>query len=477
MTKIRSIWFLFALSVGLAAHAETATYTVTSYHTIALTAGTAPDGSTATFNSTTARGSQITAGNSATLTLTGYDELFISALTVQMHSNKTSGGGSLRAYLNGTMIASIADASFADSSWNGTYATADEWADINVPLTGFTFPQNAELTVVIEASANSLYVGGFTVSYNAGVGQNRPKIVVLMTGTEETLAPLRESSAGRGVRLPNLQDADSVWHFLGWTEAEWPHSEECPTFFRAGTTYFPTKNTTLYALYTNKLALETLVQDTLFETGTYAIVTALTFNCMMAGGVTDRRVGSTAAELFVDDDSLYHLNMETIPPENCYQVTFTDTTAIIRHQETNSGVGYTSQNLATNTNEWSVTRALHHSLCLYHHVGMNTYCLFPTTVEGQWAYKSVRLNVREDQLFLLFFAVPDEAPEPALYTTMPRSGLGVQSPTEETQYRVYRLDGTCLFSCATDQELRALPAGIYIITSPHGTQKRIVRTH
>ena len=73
MRCCRYIVFTLLWMSGVLLHAETATYSVTSYHDISLSDGVAPEDSWATFNSTTARGSQITAGNSATISFYGYD--------------------------------------------------------------------------------------------------------------------------------------------------------------------------------------------------------------------------------------------------------------------------------------------------------------------------------------------------------------------------------------------------------------------
>ena len=64
---------------------------------------------------------------------------------------------------------------------------------------------------------------------------------------------------------------------------------------------------------------------------------------------------------------------------------------------------------------------------------------------------------------------------PALYTTNPRSGMGVETTDEAVVYRVFRLDGTCVMTGATQESLRELQRGMYIICSPHGAEKRMVR--
>ena len=231
MSRHRYILFALLFATNIALHAETATYTVTSYHAIALSDGVAPKGSVVTFNSTTARGAQITAGNAGTLTISGYDAQFIRSVTLQMHSNKSAGSGSLTATLDGTVVATIADASFADASWNGAYVGSDTWVDIPVPFaSGFTFPSGGVLTIVVEASANSLYVGGCVIEYRAESILPFPFTVGFITGTEEVLPPVTETAAGKGVLLPSLSDADSTWHFLGWTEAQLPHTDVCPAY-------------------------------------------------------------------------------------------------------------------------------------------------------------------------------------------------------------------------------------------------------
>ena len=480
MSRCRYILFALLFATNIALHAETATYSVTSYHAIALSDGVAPEGSVVTFNSTTARGAQITAGNAGTLTISGYDAQFIRSVTLQMHSNKSAGSGSLTATLDGTVVATIADASFADASWNGAYVGSDTWVDIPVPFaSGFTFPSGGVLTIVVEASANSLYVGGCVIEYRAESILPFPFTVGFITGTEEVLPPVTETAAGKGVLLPSLSDADSTWHFLGWTEAQLPHTEVCPAYQMAGTCYFPSKNTTLYALYTNKLHIDSLVQDTLFETGMYAIVSGAPYNCMMQGTVEDKKVFTSPVTLQQGADSLYRLPMETVPADSRYYITFSDSAATIQHVATNSYIGYnaTSHYLRDAQSEWEVMYTAEHSL--FFHQGFDaegyTYGLHPTmTREGSY-YQYTKLLPKTSDRFLLLFAVSDVGPKKALYTTNPRSGVGLKDVEEKSTYRVFRLDGTCVMTGATKESLRELTRGIYIICSPRGAEKRIVR--
>lgn len=470
---------LLLLVFSVLLHAETATYSVTSYHDIALSDGVAPEGSWVTFNNTTARGSQITTGNSATLTFSGFDGLKILSLSLQMRSNQSSGGGSLTLLLGMTEIASIPTAPFADAVWNGSFST--EWVNVTVPLQGsFTVGEGVTFTIIVEAATNSLYVGGCTVTYYADDTPLLPMTVGFYTGTEESISPVTEVRGGKGVLLPALQDADSVWHFLGWTEAPLPHTDVCPAFYRAGEQYFPKKNTTLYALYTNKLSITPLVQDTLPESGVYALVSAAPYNCMMAGGVEDKKVGSSAAVPYLGPDSLYYLSMETIPQENRYSIQFTtDSTATIKHVASNRFIGYnpTGHYLQAVENEWIVLRTAEHSVLFCHSRSADglLWGLFPSMKPDGILYADTKLRVRATDLTMLLFAVPDHEPVRALYTTNPRSGLGLQVVKENVFLRVFRPDGTYVMTATAEEELRNLPRGMYIICSPHGAQKRIVR--
>lgn len=79
-----------------------------------------------------------------------------------------------------------------------------------------------------------------TVTFNAG------------SGTCDTKS-LTEDSAGAGVTLPpaTIDCGDVAWNFAGWAEASVAtETEEAPsTLYKAGDTYKPTSDITLYAVY------------------------------------------------------------------------------------------------------------------------------------------------------------------------------------------------------------------------------------
>ena len=117
-----------------------------------------------------------------------------------------------------------------------------------------------------------------------------------------------------------------------------------------------------------------------------------------------------------------------------------------------------------------------HSLFFCHNLSADGYAfgLYPNTNHGETFFQDTELRPLASQRFLLLFAVPDSEPKKALYTTNPRSGVGLNEVEEESVYRVFRLDGSYV-TTAEEAELRALPRGIYIIRSARSAQKRIVQ--
>ncbi len=143
-----------------------ATYTVTSSTTIATT-GDVPTGSTADYESTYSTKYQLTAGNHMTLTLSGYANYKITGITLSMRSNGSTGAGSFSASVGNTSIASIANATFNDPTWNGQYTTS--YVDVTPTITTEkTVGRNETIELTINATTNSLYCQSFTITYEPG---------------------------------------------------------------------------------------------------------------------------------------------------------------------------------------------------------------------------------------------------------------------------------------------------------------------
>ena len=138
----------------------TATYTVTGKYAVTAS-GDVPDGSSATYSQTYNTVSQATKGNSFSLTLKGYEGLKIVGLTLSMHSNGSTGAGSLSVTSGDATIASIADAGFGDESWHGSYINT--YVDVTPAVTQTVVDD--DVIFLISASSNSLFCQSYTVEY------------------------------------------------------------------------------------------------------------------------------------------------------------------------------------------------------------------------------------------------------------------------------------------------------------------------
>ena len=102
-----------------------------------------------------------------TLTLSGYEGNKITGITLNMKSNTSKGAGTLSATAGETTIASIADAKFNDSSWNGAWSTDY----VNVPITmsndSYEIQEGEDVVITIAATENSLYCLSFTLTYES----------------------------------------------------------------------------------------------------------------------------------------------------------------------------------------------------------------------------------------------------------------------------------------------------------------------
>ena len=140
----------------------TATYTITS-RTAVSTSGTAPNNSSATYTQTYNTVSQMTGGNSTTLTLTGYEGCTITSITLSMKSNSKGGSGNLNVTAGTTTISSIATAPFNAASWAGKWSTA--YIDVMPTVTPYAIQSGETVTLTIAATANSLYIQSYTITY------------------------------------------------------------------------------------------------------------------------------------------------------------------------------------------------------------------------------------------------------------------------------------------------------------------------
>ena len=165
---LRCLLTSLLMFVGLNVWGEEVTYTIKSL-TAVTTSGTAPAGSSVTYKSTYSSINQLTAGNSMTLTLSNCDRCRITGLTLSMRSNKSGGSGYLTMKAGTTTLATIGSekiaATFKEFNPDGAYTTTY----VNVPVTltnsDYIIQEGEDLTIIVAATVNSLYVKSFTITY------------------------------------------------------------------------------------------------------------------------------------------------------------------------------------------------------------------------------------------------------------------------------------------------------------------------
>ena len=251
---------MFLLLVGGAGNVwgtnPTVTYTVTSTSAVT-TSGIAPDNSSATFSQTYGTAKQATNGNSFTLTLSNFNVKKVVGFKFSMHSNASQGSGNLSYKVdNGSevfLVGSSSSDAIGFNSWGDNTAYGNSYREVNwsVNLT----PSSSLVIYIRCVTTNSIYIQSFTIEYELD-----PHTVSFNTGSGNPSVSARtEVSGGDGITLPSKSDltpaaSSEGWELYGWATASYAESTTVPTTTLvglAGATYYPTKNTTLYAIYKN----------------------------------------------------------------------------------------------------------------------------------------------------------------------------------------------------------------------------------
>lgn len=124
------------------------------------TSGILPEGATAEYVCTGRKG-QMTKEQSATLTLTGWQNTEIQSVRLSMKSNKSAGAGTLQMTIDGQTVWSIADSGF--DQWSGAYTT--DYVDITHTFSPVIKTTDGNISIRIAATANSLYVAQYDIIY------------------------------------------------------------------------------------------------------------------------------------------------------------------------------------------------------------------------------------------------------------------------------------------------------------------------
>ena len=422
---------------------------VESYNTVSLQ-GDVTDDLLVSYHQSHNFKSRATAGDSITLSISNMPRAVVHSITLSMHSNKTSGAGDLYLTLGDQVVWEIVDSKFSDWTINGYYST--EYIDITKTF-DTAVPLN-DLYMKIKATVNSLYFASITLSYS--LLDPIPFAVHFDTHVDIPCASLVEQQAGQGVVLPTLEWSDEVWQFLGWTEQPYQTTISHPTTYSPGTTYFPKRDVTLHALYTTaKQANDWLVQDTLFQSGEYAICSPWQLHLMALGSVQDKLLYTTNCIMQMAEDSMVYLHATSLPVSNRYYIHFQNDSVTIRCMEDNSYIGYTSETggLKKQYAQWGYTIAKHKSIFFHHHCTNNAGRYIYSHIEERgFFFKDVRFQSVDNAIGLFLFRVEDlpYKEKKNQYTSYPLGYNALptlsQPSIDFTQpISIYNLVGQCIY--------------------------------
>ncbi len=368
LLRLRILFLSLVLVPALYVHAGVITATVTS-KTEASVGGDESGRIGATYSTTGSTKDRLTAGAQATMTLTDLPNGTIDYIAVYMHSNKSSGIGTLSLKMNSVQIASVADKKFCE--WPGQTDFVTDY----VPV-WFYGPWEIEdgstLSLQISASANSLYFSGIEVSLTEGAPS--PCTVTFSWNTEDgdKQTTKTEKSVGAGIELPSCELKSFMlegeeWRFAGWCrDRVVAHMKSEPALLYAEKVFYPSRNCTLYAVYKTVNSAAPVMQDTLYESGLFAMVMRSGDGYNMASGdVKEKQIATKPCSVEMQTDGRYQLLQDYVSAEARYWVEFDEQMLTITNALTDATIGHTTTDLAANSASWNWRKGINHSVAIY----------------------------------------------------------------------------------------------------------------
>ncbi len=193
---------------------QTVTYTVDTKTSVTVSSGVEIPGSVVSYTQTYSTKGQMTSGNSTTLTINapGYK---LNSLVLSMKSNSSKGAGSLS--VNGSEI--ITRQGFNTSYWHGAYSTSYVDVDVSekIKSSGVSLSLNNDFSIIITATANSLYIQSYTIGY---IAESAKVTYDLNGGNLNGSTSIPESAVELGSLLENpgslTHSTDTNKIFMGW---------------------------------------------------------------------------------------------------------------------------------------------------------------------------------------------------------------------------------------------------------------------
>lgn len=378
--------------------------------------GILPENSTASYHCSYKKG-QLTAGNTATLTLSGWENIDIQSVKLSMKSNKAAGAGFLEMRVDDKRVWAILDSGF--DNWYGSYSS--DYVPIVHSFSPAVRTTDGAITITISASQNSLYIAGYEIAYTKAAP--RPYEVSLMAGTSTPAQVLTESAAGSGVLLPSLPD-EVGWWFIGWSESPVNRTAQKPDILPASERFYPHSDTRLWAVYTDYIVSVSDMRQCVDLQSDYYIMAYPILDKAFAGPVEN-------ATLPVADIRLTHVEGEgwyecQFGQNNdwVYYIDFAaDSTASIVHAGTGTHVGYnaTHNALSRDNVRWRYRLLADTTVAFYTPDNDSTVATLWVTTPGlgEWEGKLLPgINARKLQKQTLLYKAALQ-PDFVYYTSYP----------------------------------------------------------
>lgn len=420
---------LLSLLIAVSSFAGEISFTVASYNSVTVQ-GDGADLVEVSYiqKQSTSYKSRLLAGDSAILTVRHLPASILGSATVRVHSNKTSGAGSLTLRVGGQTVWHIADCSFSAPEWNGAFS-----ADY-VPVSSLLDAPSGTVELIIAASANSIYFEQLTLEYTLAAPV--PHTVSLENGAGASFE-LHESAPGEGVLLPFLQPVSEAYAHMGWTETAVSQQQEMPVFYPVGSRYFPSADATLHALWRTADQLQYLPSDTSFLSGEYVLAADGPVPMAAVGRVSGKAL--PAAPCVLQEGSV--LVADHAAPSGRYLLSFEADSVRITHVLTGSVVGYSGSSLAAVDARWHWQRAKNATVCFSFGAPGSEQCLLPK--DESFGLYPLASNSPEQYAHLLLFpaeSLPEESVA-VVYTSYPLSGVGCSSLSAGPRAGKVLLDG------------------------------------
>lgn len=464
-------WVVILFLLPELLYASVVTYTVKS-KTDVTPSGAEPIGSYYEYSqsSTTGVAGQMTEGNSTTLQLYGFANLYIRSVTLMMRSNKNAGAGSLEMTIGDEVVWAIEPAYFSDAEWYGSYS--QEYVPIKYNFyPSILVKDNECIYINIDGLINSLYIKSYSIEYY--VPPTQACTVSFHTGQSGDVESLTESALGSGIILPTYESDVADWYFVGWMESPFEGEEYfTPEYMSAGEEYFPIRDCTLFALFSNYNHIPAaMVQDTTYVSGDFVI--AYPYNqCMAFGGVDNGKVHTKELQV-VDktDEGLYLYPALVLLQASVFHIDFLeDSLAVIKNVADNCFIGFsetTSQRrLNKISSQWSYRVLPDRSVAFYHQYdnSRREFCAeeeYSTlTDEDSIYYVSSLIQSKKDANIL--FRVEDfSLPEQTRYTCFyvaTSIGKGCTAVPVGRVEAIYTVSGEPVAGKVSE-----LPPGVYIL--------------